>query len=226
MAIDLTAASAQYVDVGVTNIPANNANQSVSCWFFYTVNPTGNQNLIAMMNDPASSGDQVGFRDQGTGEHILSWAFGGSTLVEGTFLPTTDAWHHVVWTWDGTTHSLYVDGVLDNTSTTAPQTATPTAVNIGRWTGGSEYFEGTVDDIRVYDRALSSEEIETMYAALGVDGIVAGLVSRWTMKEGSPGSIASGAGNVKDLAVNANNGEAFASPTYEAGELRFRRRVA
>ncbi len=218
--------STQYVATGITNVPNVNVSQSISCWFMHTVAPTGNMNIIAIMNDGVNAGNQLGFRNQGTGEHILMWQYGGGTTVEGTFLPANDVWHHAVWTWDGTTNRLYVNGVEDANSLTALQTAAITDINFGRWTGGSEYYPGTLDDMRIYDRALSPEEVATIYAARGTDGIVDGLVSRWLMNEGSEGSAASGAGNVRDSAINANNGEAFTSPTYEAGGLRFRRKTA
>jgi hypothetical protein len=58
--------------------------------------------------------------------HMLTdWLWGGTVLATTT-LPTTGAWHHVVFTWDGTTNRLYIDNAAPGTSTTAHQTATPT----------------------------------------------------------------------------------------------------
>jgi prepilin-type N-terminal cleavage/methylation domain-containing protein len=80
-------------------------------------------------------------------------------------------WSNVVMTWSGTpgstySVSLYINGVLQQTQTTGA--ITPSA-NIGPFAFGSagqaanNYYTGTVDDVRVYSRALSAAEITAMY---------------------------------------------------------------
>src|SRR5581483_10906312 len=60
-------------------------------------------------------------------------------------------WHFVVGTWDGqTTLSLYVDGTLQNTASTAPPANNTRGVNIGfTWGGGTptRFFQGAVDEV-------------------------------------------------------------------------------
>ena len=66
---------------------------------------------------------------------------------------------HYAYTFDGTTHRLYIDGAQADSSQVAPDTAAPTALNLGRWTGGQEYYTGQLDDLRIYGRALTAAEV-------------------------------------------------------------------
>jgi len=92
----------------------------------------------------------------------------GDGLLVSTTPPTAGAWHHYVYTYDGSpgtqgTHKLYIDGVLVNSNATiAPQTASPTTLEFGRWAGNSEYFGGSLDDVRIYNRALTAAEVQTL----------------------------------------------------------------
>ncbi len=66
-------------------------------------------------------------------------------------------WHFVVGTWDGqTTLSLYVDGTLQNTASTAPPANNTRGVNIGfTWGGGTptRFFQGAVDEVKIFGNA-------------------------------------------------------------------------
>ena len=81
------------------------------------------------------------------------------------FAVADNAWHQVVTLYDGSTQQTYVDGVYINARTpTAGHAAVATNMNIGR-TSTAEYFAGDIDDVRLYDRALSASEIATLFAA-------------------------------------------------------------
>ncbi|MEK6591169.1 MAG: LamG-like jellyroll fold domain-containing protein, partial [Nitrospinota bacterium] len=79
-------------------------------------------------------------------------------------------WHHVAVVRDGVANQviLYIDGVADNTvSTTGGDTAhnIATTVQIGRKYSGTEYFYGMIDEIAVYNRALTLAEVKSRYRA-------------------------------------------------------------
>jgi len=95
---------------------------------------------------------------------------GGGAMV-GTAVAADGEWHHVaaVLDNDGTPNvnevRLYVDGVLDAASSAGDRTvdtmvwgASP-EVGIGAWPGAGRCFEGVMDEVRVYERALSAEEV-------------------------------------------------------------------
>jgi hypothetical protein len=72
------------------------------------------------------------------------------------------AWTHVALTYDGAAMRLYVNGVLATSRATVGALQTTTSP---LWIGGNspwgEYFQGLIDDVRVYDRALSQADIQT-----------------------------------------------------------------
>lgn len=86
-------------------------------------------------------------------------------------LPPPNAWFHVAASYEGTMMRLYVDGaeVLNQEATGAMPT-TSNALNIGSKTTTSpegDHFNGDLDDVRIYARALSAEEIGTLAAQAG-----------------------------------------------------------
>lgn len=77
--------------------------------------------------------------------------------------PSADVWHHVAAVRNGTSLSFYIDGVNKGTvvcpSGVLPYT-TFTDVGCGFMTSGYKEFRGMLDEIRVYNRALNTSEIQ------------------------------------------------------------------
>lgn len=81
-----------------------------------------------------------------------------------------NAWHHLVFTYDNSTGnmSIYVDGILRNSSIHAYGGSISSDNNpilIGKRSDTPQYFSGSMDDIRIYNRSLNETEINTMYNA-------------------------------------------------------------
>ena len=77
-------------------------------------------------------------------------------------------WYHLVATCDGTNASIYVNGTLRRTSfvdTNYVATAAGTRIGSSICCLGSEDFTGLIDEVAIYDRALSSNEILASYNA-------------------------------------------------------------
>jgi hypothetical protein len=82
----------------------------------------------------------------------------------------TGVWHFVVATLDAAAMRLYLDGVEVASTTTVKLTTLDLGAMPNNWIGRSEfpadpYFDGTIDEIRVYDRALSADEAAALFAA-------------------------------------------------------------
>ena len=91
---------------------------------------------------------------------------GGAPLVAQT--PVSDgAWHHVALVWDGSTRFLYVDGVEAGRRSASQMDRVTGAQRFGAGPrlDSAQFWHGSMDDLRMYDRALSAEEL----AALGAD---------------------------------------------------------
>ncbi|MBI5385060.1 MAG: hypothetical protein HZA90_10280 [Verrucomicrobia bacterium] len=89
--------------------------------------------------------------------------------VDATNTVATGQFHHVAITYDGDYLRLYVDGKLNNQSPTvkSPYTASiPAGIpfTIGSLTGGSWPFNGIIDEVFLFERALSDAEIGLLVA--------------------------------------------------------------
>lgn len=80
-------------------------------------------------------------------------------------------WHHVAGVLDGTRMSIYVNGALDASAASSPNiSVNDYSVLIGANEQASgRLFRGLIDDVRIYDRALSVDELRTLVEAGGVD---------------------------------------------------------
>ena len=82
--------------------------------------------------------------------------------ARATTRPALNAWTHVAATYDGTTIRLYVNGA--QAATKAQTGALLTSTQPLRFGGDGpwgEWFQGSLDEIRVYNRALNATEIQT-----------------------------------------------------------------
>jgi hypothetical protein len=84
----------------------------------------------------------------------------GAFIADGT-------WRQVAVVREGTLLEFYVDGDIAGTYSTETYTVGDNNIEIGRalWTGhgGSLYFEGKIDDVRIYSRALVDSEVLALY---------------------------------------------------------------
>jgi hypothetical protein len=142
-----------------TSMPPPSAHVSNVAWIKMTNVASGTRQTI------------LGYHDDGVG--LRFYALSGSlyfqqftTGASGTFpSDISGQWTHVAGTFDGTTWRVYVNGSLVGTAT-----GNPTAFAAGKfWCIGrkpsqeSNYFDGEIDEVRIYKRALSASEIVSLY---------------------------------------------------------------
>jgi hypothetical protein len=97
-------------------------------------------------------------------DRFLRWRGAGSDNDVKCPAPANGAWHHIVGRQEGTAGSLFVDGVLCASGTVSAIGNGPTSINIGRFDSGDHwYFSGQIDEVRIYNRALSDTEISQLY---------------------------------------------------------------
>ncbi|NBO98578.1 MAG: hypothetical protein EBU90_00355 [Proteobacteria bacterium] len=70
-------------------------------------------------------------------------------------------WHHCVLTWNGTQQKLYIDGSFIALNTPGFNPYNSTGIGIGN--GNNGYYQGNIDEVGIWDRALSQSEITTLY---------------------------------------------------------------
>ena len=79
---------------------------------------------------------------------------------------TSSAWHNYVLTFTSTTVNLYIDGVFQESK--AFSSPSLTTVEIGDWLAdrGAFDFKGNIDDVRVYNTAVSAQDVSNLYAGI------------------------------------------------------------
>ncbi len=86
----------------------------------------------------------------------------GGALLSSVSL-TAGVWSHVVFTYDGTTESLYVNGALAGSVTATGTLTTTASLKIGSTLNSTSYFTGSVDELSIWSRSLSSAETLQLY---------------------------------------------------------------
>lgn len=90
-----------------------------------------------------------------------------SARVSTTTSISLNTWTHIAATYDGATLKIYLNGTLNNSTATTLSIAYVSAFNIGSWTNANNYpLTGKINDIRIYDHALSAEEVKKLAQGL------------------------------------------------------------
>jgi subtilisin-like proprotein convertase family protein len=95
----------------------------------------------------------------------VSSAAGVQVAAASTTVPQVGVWYHLAGTYDGTTVNLYVNGVLEGSATAGfPLDYGAHPLFFGTTGQGFDgRFDGTLDEAKLYNRALSSNEIAAIY---------------------------------------------------------------
>jgi len=136
-------------------------------WVYW--NATSGNSVIFYNGDTGTSGYGVlvnnGACEAGNKIVVLIGGINCDAVSSSTTLPT-NTWTHVALTREGTAWKLYVNGDYKHTGTTNPNTpAGSTLIGAGT-TPELNNFNGLIDDVRIYDRALSAAEIQALYQGL------------------------------------------------------------
>ena len=85
--------------------------------------------------------------------------------VSGNVITSTSKYYHIVVTFDGTSAKIYVDGSNTTTTTTSSTANVSSAsnVSIGKVYSSDRFFDGNIPVLKVYNRALSADEITKNY---------------------------------------------------------------
>lgn len=100
-----------------------------------------------------------------TGRIVLRWGSDGNNIVTDEVVPT-GRWYHIVGVYNGSYLKIYLNGALSkNVPYTTNAVANTDPLRIGRRSDAASYFfDGTIDEVRIYNRALYAGEIQQLYA--------------------------------------------------------------
>lgn len=169
---------------------------SVSAWIKAGSTDTGGSEIVSM-------GDSYAVRLDTTG-NIRFFYYNGttwvSTVTSGVNLKN-NLWHYVVAQKTSSSVEIYVDGVLKITSANTGTITYNQGANfvIGKHGNGDAIYDftGLIDDVRIYNRPLTAQEISTAYVNATSD-----LVAHWKLNEGSGTAISDSSGNGRNGVMN------------------------
>lgn len=140
----------------------------------------------------------------------------------------TSNWYHIVLTYDNSKVRGYLNGALVAGPTSTTGNGTPGGADyivIGAESSGIRFSDATLFDSRIYNHALTINEITEIYHKKGADRVWEGLVGQWRMDEKTSEQTASGASSIIDSSGNGNHGTPGNSPIYRDSPHRLRRGV-
>ena len=106
------------------------------------------------------SGGPMIWVDNVNGRYMLTLGADSTNYLDSGRTPAVGTWQHVAGTWDGTTARLYIDGVEVANRTFAGDVGTSNVWRIGAFRANPiGFFDGLIDDVRIYNRALPAAEI-------------------------------------------------------------------
>jgi len=145
----------------------------------------------------------------GSDNKIYATTYDGSSstgVVSNSTVGTN--WTHISFVRNGTTHSLYINGKLDNNiEGTARNFNVDAPLNIGRWPGDGFYFNGLLDEIRIWNFVRTETEIKTtMYREVNPS---TNLKAYYKMSDGTGTTLSDNGG------YTSNHGTLTGNPTWK-----------
>jgi hypothetical protein len=162
--LEFVPASSQWAD-SVTSL-SNLSTWTVEAWHYWTgVATGGNPCLVTETYVGGAINYTLGYPSGAPNFQAGFWNGGWQTTPSGYTLPS-DAWCQIVGTYDGTDIKLYVNDTLINQTA---YTFTPTSSGAGirlmaRW-DSADYWGGRLGIVRIYDAALTAEQVTQNYDA-------------------------------------------------------------
>jgi hypothetical protein len=158
-----------YVSVLPTSDFSNLNKITLMAWVNFAQDPSGSLQEIAQKWE----GWTFGYYNDGWWHELYSTDNDYIGAFNDAWIPVPGTWYHITSTYDGSSMKTYVDGNLLAEHPEAADSKTiwnnPTTSNLGIGAGGwttpgfNRYFHGIIDEVKIYDRALTQSEITAIY---------------------------------------------------------------
>ncbi|MFC1711700.1 DUF2341 domain-containing protein [Patescibacteria group bacterium] len=157
--------SDDYVDLGDISILDDSSNASISLWFNTNSLPSTQRILLdkqaSVRLQFKSSELQVLFGGDS------SWVVQEGEVTIPNAELSTNNWHHIVATFNGTTASIYLNGIfkdsITDTSYDLGNSSNPWTIGDYGLTHGTYNFAGQIDDFQIFNYVLTNAQIKSLY---------------------------------------------------------------
>jgi hypothetical protein len=176
-----------YVDFGTSNLQLT-SELTISLWVYRQGN-SGSYSEALISRCQYGYPFLIQLQNSGYVSTFLrgSETSGGSYVVSSAHLQN-GTWNHIVLTYKYRERIIYINGALDKTDTVVKGNlysnsgGSPANIRIGASGAGSNPMWGNYDEVRIYNRVLSAEEIKALYDGTGLDSTASKntLSANWT----------------------------------------------
>ncbi len=186
--------SNDFIEIGQTSLTNNMTAMSVSFWLnTSSFASCGSGNAAIIEKQYFTHGWLLGCSNTGyLGMTVYTTGGNGGMTVRTSVPITTNKWKHVVFSWDGNLNGagakFYIDGV-DSTNLTQAGTGSriddsTVPLHIARDVYDGQFYGGLMDDVRLYNRALTAAEVQQLYALGGSKQAVSSKVTNTSCSSG------------------------------------------
>lgn len=144
----------------------DNTAGSISFWFKIENLKTSGYSPIFLSNNLNTSSNGVSVRYNYTDAKTYVSIGTGAEYITGVTALTAGTWYHMVVVWDTSNGYVYLNGADDTNTTSAPFTVGNGDSNFYIGTGAyysTRYYDGLIDEVSIFDYALTSGNVTTLY---------------------------------------------------------------
>ena len=154
--------STQYAKKTTATHPTGNSAFSISLWV--NLESTGVDRVFFAIGVDGGSPTAAGVYLEGSsGKFAFSFASSNGKVLSST-IPSTGTWYYVVGVYDTSSTKIYVNGVLENTTTYSSGNLSAGDLNVGSWVNNAGVHDGDIDDAAIFSKALTAEDINYLYS--------------------------------------------------------------
>ena len=154
---------------GLPTVENTSGEFSVSLWFNTTVNPSVQHTMLGGIKEQGTNDSVVALKmtSDGYSKLYVRGTDGTLHILADTVDATDGNWHHLVGTVNSSSAILYVDGSQVDTATISNNITVDNlligAENNRATLNPTNYFNGSIDQVRIYDAALTSSQATELY---------------------------------------------------------------
>ena len=151
--------SNDYAPIGTSGFPFGSSPGTLSAWARTDTTAASFRWIVSYGTNATSQSRFLGIN----GTTYYFGGLGNDITASGV---VTNTWFNIVGVYDGTNASMYINGALVSGPTAKSWNTVANNAQLGRQTNGSEYWDGNIAVVSIYNRALSSFEIQQRFNLL------------------------------------------------------------
>jgi len=144
------------------NFPVSNSTRSISVWVYSSDFGQGNKMIIGWGSPSSLKMSAVGIgHSYKKNQRPFFWGYGADLIANTRF--KNNNWHHIVITYSDNILTIFIDGIEDTKKTLKLTTTSNRNLYVGWFNSTLGGFYGSIDDILIYKRKLSPNEVVQLY---------------------------------------------------------------